>query len=263
MSKKEIWKPIPGYPGYEASNLGQIRSWKTSKGIAKAPKILTCGIDTNGYRRCGAVDQYGVKKAKRIHILIMLAFRGSRPEGKHVCHNDGNRLNNNLTNLRYDTPASNHQDAVKHGTIKIFYGEDHPLSKLSEQDILSIRNLYATGHVTQRELSEKYRVARPMIHYIVTGKTWQQVGGPISTNNWKPATKRLEVTKEQQLDEARRQRKMAKWERIKEMRVRYASGNFSLSEMARLYNVSESFISYIVNGKRCTEAGGPIKGIDY
>lgn len=261
MSKKEIWKPIPGYPGYEASNLGQIRSWKTSRGIAHTPRILTCGIDTNGYRRCGVVNQHGITKTKRVHILVMLAFMGQRPEGKQVCHNDGNCLNNDLENLRYDTSAANHQDAVKHGTI--LYGEDHPLSKLSEQEILRIRNLYATGKITQAELGKRYGVTRPVIHYVITGKTWQQVGGPISTNNWKPATKRLEVTKEQQLDEARRQRKMAKWERIKEIRIRYASGDFSLSDLARLYNVSESFISYIVNGKRCTEAGGPIKGINY
>jgi Pyruvate/2-oxoacid:ferredoxin oxidoreductase delta subunit len=34
----------------------------------------------------------------------------------HVCHKDGNPVNNRLGNLRYDTPAGNSQDAMKHGT---------------------------------------------------------------------------------------------------------------------------------------------------
>lgn len=45
----------------------------------------------------------------------MLAFVGAEPDGMEVCHNDGDPMNNVLSNLRYDTHSSNMLDCVSHG----------------------------------------------------------------------------------------------------------------------------------------------------
>ena len=47
---------------------------------------------------------------KNVHVLVAQAFLGSRPEGMHVCHIDGDKTNNNLSNLKYGTPKENWQD---------------------------------------------------------------------------------------------------------------------------------------------------------
>ena len=51
--------------------------------------------------------------------------------------------------------------------------------------------------------------------------------------------------------------------RAKGIREEYAKGNTSYSKLAQKYDLDRSSISLIVNGKRCPEAGGPIKDIDY
>ena len=53
---------------------------------------------------------------RRIHLLVMLAFVGPRPEGLETRHFDGNHLNNSLENLRYGTSSENSMDEVRHGT---------------------------------------------------------------------------------------------------------------------------------------------------
>lgn len=47
---------------------------------------------------------------------MLEAFRGISSDGMHACHNDGDKLNNSLPNLRWDTPSENEQDKVRSGT---------------------------------------------------------------------------------------------------------------------------------------------------
>lgn len=51
-----------------------------------------------------------------VHVLVLEAFVGPRPEGMACCHNDGDGQNNTLANLRWDTYSSNNHDLVRHGT---------------------------------------------------------------------------------------------------------------------------------------------------
>lgn len=51
-----------------------------------------------------------------VHLLILEAFQGPRPEGTVTRHLDGDKTNNRLSNLRRGTPAENSQDAMRHGT---------------------------------------------------------------------------------------------------------------------------------------------------
>lgn len=90
----EIWKDIGD--GYEVSSLGRV----------KGPRKISYGsIGSRGYL------QVCIKrKTKNVHVLVAEAFLGDRPEGHHVCHTDGNKRNNSLSNLRYGTPQENWED---------------------------------------------------------------------------------------------------------------------------------------------------------
>src|SRR5580765_1006210 len=53
---------------------------------------------------------------RKIAHLVLEAFVGLRPLGMVCRHLDGDRNNNNLSNLAWGTPSENVRDSVLHGT---------------------------------------------------------------------------------------------------------------------------------------------------
>ncbi len=106
----EIWKPIPGFDGYEVSDLGRVRSYRIrgSHKLSNTPHVLKSGI-YNGYH---AVN-LGKGQLKRVHCLVLLTFIGPRPEGIKALHEDDNKDNNRLDNLYYGTSSDNTQDMIR------------------------------------------------------------------------------------------------------------------------------------------------------
>ena len=130
----EVWKKIDGFPGYEVSNLGQVRSWRSrnGKGCSRTPHLLKQSpFQGRPYLRVGMIGHSGNLSHHRVHRLVLEAFVGSCPDGMEGCHNDGDPTNNALTNLRWDTKASNFEDQVKHGTRQ--KGERHHRSAMSDE----------------------------------------------------------------------------------------------------------------------------------
>lgn len=78
----------------------------SSFGRVKGPRKITFGsVGSRGYLQVCIH-----RKTKNVHVLVAEAFLGQRPDGMHVCHGDGDKTNNRLDNLRYDTPKSNWED---------------------------------------------------------------------------------------------------------------------------------------------------------
>lgn len=110
----EHWARVPGYPSYEVSDLGRVRSWLTHRG-QPGPRFLSAGADNKGYLTVRLSGEDGMRTHK-VHVLVAAAFLGSRPEGAEVRHLDGDNQNNRLGNLMYGTPAENMADRVRHKT---------------------------------------------------------------------------------------------------------------------------------------------------
>lgn len=114
----EEWRPIPGHEGaYEVSDHGQVRSldrqantWYGSRTVRG--RTLRPATVKGKY----LVVSLGRGNLRSVHQLVAEAFIGPIPDGWHTCHNDGDSTNNRADNLRYDTPAANCMDMVKHGT---------------------------------------------------------------------------------------------------------------------------------------------------
>ena len=106
------WKFIPGHDGYEASDQGEIRSVDRWAGRRfHRGRVLRQFTLWNGYKttHLGAafINNY-------VHKLVMFAFVGPPPAGHLVCHNNGKKSDNRLSNLRYDTQANNNRDKARH-----------------------------------------------------------------------------------------------------------------------------------------------------
>ena len=55
------------------------------------------------------------------------------------------------------------------------YGESHPSSKLTEEQVTSIRNLYKIGHRNIKVLARNNGVSPANIRRIVKGETWKHL----------------------------------------------------------------------------------------
>lgn len=122
---EEQWKEVVGFPKYQVSNLGFVRSlrqngsWeikklkRVSKGDGKrwyyGFKVVVTGERT---------ELGGVKtKTMLVHNEILKAFVGPRPVGANGLHIDDDRENNALTNLKWGTQSENMKQAHKNGKL--------------------------------------------------------------------------------------------------------------------------------------------------
>jgi hypothetical protein len=128
----EIWRPIPGYVGiYEISSLGRCRSLdrvviKMTRGRPAQHRlkgrVLRPAVSARGYLVVGLA-----RRTAYLHQLVLRAFVGERPPGLQAAHNNGDRLDNRLSNLRYATPKANTADRYLHGTV--LFGDRHPMGR--------------------------------------------------------------------------------------------------------------------------------------
>lgn len=139
---RERWRVIEGFPNYEVSNLGNVRSWAhkgrgRGKGRTKKPRLLTATL------RKGSTDYLTVtlyseegRSVSLVHQLVTKTFHGPRPEGKVVRHLNGDPLDNRAENLAWGTPKENSADRYVHGTANFFGGR---LPKvLTDEEAVSI-----------------------------------------------------------------------------------------------------------------------------
>ena len=156
----EHWRPIQGYEGiYEVSDLGRIWSVKNKR----QKEITVSKIDGRPYAQLWRNNK---PKVVRIHTLVLTTFVGPRPYKMEGCHNDGNCANNSLKNLRWDTPAKNHADKIRHGTTN--RGERCGTAKLTKSQVAAIRK----DKRLQREIADEYGIRQGTVSRIKSGVRW-------------------------------------------------------------------------------------------
>lgn len=110
MSRPGVWRPVPGVPGYQVSDGGQVRSWSPWK----RGELLQPWLDKDGYQYV-SLYRGGEKHTRRVHRLVLEAFVGPCPDGHQAAHWDGDKTNNRVSNLRWASPADNVADMLRMG----------------------------------------------------------------------------------------------------------------------------------------------------
>ncbi len=182
----ELWKEIPGAPGYEVSDEGNIRSVERvivqkSRGGASYDRVFPAKALAP---RKGGKGPYlyvnpsvnGKAKNLAIHVAVLTAFVGPKPSPKHEgCHKDDDSTNNALPNLYWGTRKENEADKKANGGL--ICGERNYNALLSNAVVAAIKSgevsLNKYGMTTK--LARALGVPRTVIETIKNGRAWKNI----------------------------------------------------------------------------------------
>jgi len=118
----------------------------------------------------------------RLPTSIVFAHRWALEEklkrpihkGLHSLHKCDNPPCCNPTHLHEGTQAENNREMALRGRARGAVGESNAKTSLTNEDIVKIRALAASG-VGQREIARRYQLQSSTAHYIIHRKTWKHV----------------------------------------------------------------------------------------
>lgn len=126
--------------------------------------LWTASVGSRGYG-----DFRINKKTVRAHRVSYELYIGQIPEGMCVLHKCDIRLCVNPDHLFLGTNANNSADMVAKGRVK--RGAAHGMAKLTEKDVIEIRN----SEKLQKVLAKKHSVSRSHISVIRARKAWKHL----------------------------------------------------------------------------------------
>lgn len=185
--EKEEWKDVVGYEDYfKISNQGRVWSKRTNK-------ILKLLKSKNGYMILSSTigGRGGKYICLRVHRMVAEAFlpepedymkewaEGTFYKKVQVNHKDGNRVNNNISNLEWCTNKENRLHSLNNlGSIEnVPRGVDSFISKLSEEEVRYILTNYTPRckEFGSRALGRRFNVDHMQILRIVKRETWAHI----------------------------------------------------------------------------------------
>lgn len=172
-------KDIKGYEGlYYVTDTGEVWSYDREyiipiHNIRKIKKARKISVSINGKNKkgyyCVKLYKNGLVKNISIHRLVAMAFVKKIKNKTHVNHKNGNKLDNNFSNLDWVTPSENMMHAYKTGL-----NNPPDTAKLNHDNILEIRKLLFSG-LACRQISKMFSVCPGTIESIKNKKTWKHV----------------------------------------------------------------------------------------
>lgn len=137
---KEIWVDVEGFEDYyQVSSLRKFKSLERYVDHKKYGKmkvnerIMKTWINNRNYHMISLQDKNGERKHFLVHRLFAIAFIPNPHNLPCINHIDGNKQNNDITNLEWVTYADNNTHAYKTGlrehAMKGKFGKDHHCSK--------------------------------------------------------------------------------------------------------------------------------------
>lgn len=159
---KEIWKDY--IYNYQISNLGGFKNKVTQK-------IYKPRLNSNGrYYVCVSLGNRKKYKTILIHRAVAETFIPNPYNKPEVNHKDGNKQNNCETNLEWCDRKYNIEHAKEHKLYK--YGEENPNCKITDEDVLYIRNNFNSCDIENNALAmaKKFNISKGHVYAILKNK---------------------------------------------------------------------------------------------
>ena len=125
----------------------------------------------------GAVDKDGYPSGRNHRKVLAEKLGRSIKPGYFACHTCDVPPCVNPDHLYEGTATDNNRDTVRRGrhkyvsNFKGMPGEKHPMCKLTDKQVIEIRERYAAGGISQCALADEYGVVQSRISLIVNNKS--------------------------------------------------------------------------------------------
>jgi hypothetical protein len=160
----EEWKDT-GIASYQISTLGRIRNLGTHYAVKKEVKQRLQG---RGYMECSLSDS-GKKRYCLVHRLVAKAFLPRQPHHTEVNHKDGDKTNNQASNLEWSTRSLNELHRAR--VLMRGIGTQNGNSRLGPEDVIEIRIL-SMGGLSLNKISSAKRTSKSQVSRILSGRHW-------------------------------------------------------------------------------------------
>lgn len=180
-TNEEIWKDIPGYEGsYKISSNGRLKSFLKDK---ENGKILSVK-NKKGWYLTAILRKKGFNTTKRIHRLVAEAFIPNNERKPQVNHIDGNKQNNNFSNLEWCYCFENVRHAMRLNPNMVKKMNEWN-QKVKPKTVIQfdLKGNYINEYINCKEASDATGICHRNIHQVAekteykVGKCRKQAGG--------------------------------------------------------------------------------------
>jgi len=171
---------IEGIEIPELSELERARFWSKVNVKDKYECWNWLNTTSSGYGRFRVGKQYHYQA----HRVSFQLFNGRFPNKKLVLHKCDNKLCVNPNHLFSGTHRENAQDMVRKGRhvgtkgqrmLNVKKGEDSYNHKLTNSQVLKIREIFAGGYMSNRAIGRKFNISDIQVGNIVKRKCWTHI----------------------------------------------------------------------------------------
>lgn len=170
---EEKWKVIPNYSKYECSTHGRIKTFNW-KGTGKEA-IMKPAHDKSGYLRTMLKGDDGNYHTIKVHRIVAQTFLEQSQDKVEVNHKNGIKDDNRVENLEWVTRSENIAHSLANGLQVPFKGEEVGTSKLTEKEVLEIREKFVPRKYSRVKLAKEYNVTEATIKDILYKRTWKHL----------------------------------------------------------------------------------------
>lgn len=231
--ENEEWRTVDGFPNYEVSSLGRIRSINCKRN-RKRLVILKQFLQKNGYLYAHLSNDTSVTSF-RSHRVVAAAFLENKNLYPYVNHKNGIKNDNRVENLEWCTAKENHDHAIATGLKPVVSNV-----ALTPTDIRLMREAASKGMLpseVKRHFDFEFSVSH--IAKVIRGGVWDsndENGYAVEGSGSGVKGSRHPLAK-------------ATEEIVGEIRS-MARGGDSYVKIAALFGLTQSAVSYIATGKK-------------
>lgn len=159
----EKWSTINDFPNYMISSESRIINKTTVKSISISYNKL------HNHRQVRLWNN-GKSRLLKLYRLKAIAFIPNPNNKREVNHKDGDRMNEDISNLEWVTPSENMKHSVRNGLASGQFkkGFDHQRLKINKEDIILIKRLHK--FLRNKEIAKIFSITPDHVSKIANGR---------------------------------------------------------------------------------------------